>query len=224
MPGFPDWQEFAQHTGDTITYNVTTVNGTVTVDTIPTAQWAGLLVRVGPPNTAESRLDLSWVVSVATPTQIWEDIWDLWRVIVAGVRVPMSGGALRIKYACTVAGLAATINVTPTNSVLDVQRADGKGALSEGSLVSIGAGATQTFNVEAYRGPAYFYFRTNAATSVVGLFGFDYTGTQVSEIFRQNNVPQANTLLNLPSECVQLSITNNDAAAKNFSWIVAAAQ
>jgi len=224
MPGFPDWQQFAQHTGPTTKYSITTVNGAVTVFTIPVAEWAGIELDIAPPTTAETRLDFNWRPSTTSPDAVRDETWDLWRLTQASLRVPMSAAALRLLYFCGTAGLSATIYATPTNSVLPVERAPLSAALSEGSVVSIGAGATQTFNLLAYRGPAYFYYRTQAATSTVLLASFDYNGVQTGELYRQLNVGQNQQILHLPSECNQLSLSNNDAAAKNFSWTITAIQ
>ena len=128
---------------------------------------------------------LNWRPSTASTDQIRDETWDLWRLSQASIRVPMSAAALRLLYFCGTAGLSATIYATPTNGILPVQRAPLGAALSEGVTVSIGAGATQTFNLLAYRGPAYFWYRTQAATDTIQLAGFDFNGVQTSEIYRK---------------------------------------
>lgn len=219
VQGFPDWQEYTNQMGSTSSLAVNTSLAPQVYFHEPTSQWAGFDLHVFAP-TNPILVEIVKQSALNGGSAIGTERWHLWGGSEAAIRCTNRAVSRYVQVTGSVAAQPYTLYATNINAPMVYQRIPDVGVLTEGSIVSIAAGATQTFNLIPYRGPAWFWYRTQAATSVVGLNGFDYLGVQRTELFRGLNLGTSGVLLHIPSECVQLSMQNNDAAAKNFSWAV----
>jgi hypothetical protein len=217
MPGFPDWQEYAQWVGDPIT-----ISGTIPINqtlqfSIPVGQWLSFEVSFLAVSD-NAFLEFDYLADASGAVSCGYEYWHINAGDTAQFNIQNRGPWLKVFVRGRTGTGAYALTLTPTNRNPANRTARADALLGGDNGETIAGGVTSNHYMLPYRGPVRLFVDDPATASVVNVIAQDWTNANLGRSFDATNPGSVNQLLHFGSDRNLLQLINNDGVNRVFRW------